>query len=312
MSSRVEEARQEDAAQHPLIGRVGRGAFRVLDRVRRRRRRAGKLRRVHRDVLLGVARHLDAVETPGPGVRDLHAADRLPVAQHGVEGGVARDVVVVLGADGRRQLGLAVEQHRELVLADLQPDRRIGLAVELLVRHRRDVGRMLQRIEHQRRRIADHLAGLRGEPDAGHRLAALGVGHVAHLGRHRFAVLQLFGRRIFLVAVPVDADRVGGKLARHGIGRVAEEARLAAGLVRLSRLPELGVALDRDGLERLERLGAALRGHRLLHQILCRLRGCRPCQHRAEHQRNAGRNDSQHDLLPACDANAVGLRCPSW
>ena len=294
-----------DAAQHPLVRHVG-AARRALgglglDLVGHRAE-ARQHRRVGRDLFLDVAHDFDAVDPARLGVRHLHAVDRLPIAQHQVEVGIAGDVVVVLRADRRRQLGLAVEQDRVVVLPDLERDRGQRAAVKLLDAGRRHVGRMLQRIEHQGRRTAHDLAGLRREPDAGHRLAALFVGDVADALGEGLGVFHLLRRRIFLVAVPFDADRVVGEIAGRRIGGVAEEARLAARLERLAGLPELGLALDRNGLQLLERVGAALRGDRLLHEIGGRLRRCRTdqrtCQRCAEYERNSGHNDTQHENPP--------------
>ena len=58
-----------------------------------------------------------------------------------------------------------------------------------------------------------------------------------------------------------------GMSARDGEGRVADEARLAAGADRLARLPMLRLALDDEGLQAAQRIGAALGGDRLLHEL---------------------------------------------
>jgi len=47
-------------------------------------------------------------------MRDLYAANRLPVAQHEIVVGVARNIVVVKRADRRRQMRLGIEQNGEL------------------------------------------------------------------------------------------------------------------------------------------------------------------------------------------------------
>src|SRR5262249_20291865 len=86
------------------------------------------------------------------------------------------------------------------------------------------------------------------------------------------AVLDALDRRIFHVAIPVDTHRAAGTVGRQGEGGIAEEARLAAGLERLSGLPMLGLALDDGGLDRAQRIGAALRGDRLIDELAGALR----------------------------------------
>ena len=84
-------------------------------------------------------------------------------------------------------------------------------------------------------------------PDIGC-LRALLVDHDAEGRRGDLAELEPLDRRIFHVAVPVDAHRAVGVVDGLGIGRVAEEFRLAGGRVRLPGLPMLGLALDDGGL----------------------------------------------------------------
>ena len=145
------------------------------------------------------------------------------------------------------------------------------LLAEPLIRDGGDVLRIVQRAQQQQRRAASVFAMMRGEPDTRHRPRALRVGHDA-IGRvHDFAELQPLDRDKFHVAVPIDADRTIGEIRIDRERRVADEAGLAAGAGRLARLPVFRLALDDEGLQTTQRIGAALGGNRLLHKLGRRL-----------------------------------------
>ena len=103
---------------------------------------------------------------------------------------------------------------------------------------------------------------------------------------HDLAELQPLDRDVFHVAIPIDADDLVGDVGVDREGRVADEARFAAGAHRLARLPMLGLALDDEGRQTAQRIGAALRGHRLPHQLRRRLRRRRLDHSRGQHQRS--------------------------
>jgi hypothetical protein len=94
---------------------------------------------------------------------------------------------------------------------------------------------------------------------------------------------------VLLIAVPIGARNALGKVPGDREGRVAEESWLTTGSVRLTGLPELGVALDRETLERAQCTGATLGSNRLLDEIP------RP-----------GLSDSRTIPLPASNAAAIG------
>jgi hypothetical protein len=89
---------------------------------------------------------------------------------------------------------------------------------------------------------------------------------------HDLAVLQPFDCDKLHVAVPVDTNDLVGDVGGDGERRIADEARFAAGAHRLARLPMLGLAFDDEGGQPAQRVGAALGGHRLPHQLRRRLR----------------------------------------
>src|SRR5262249_56394175 len=84
-------------------------------------------------------------------------------------------------------------------------------------------------------------------------LGALVIDQDAERWRGDFAVLEPLDSRIFHVSIPVDAGRPSGVVDGLGVGRVAEESRLARGRVRLPGLPVPSLALDAGGLPRAER-----------------------------------------------------------
>ena len=79
---------------------------------------------------------------------------------------------------------------------------------------------------------------------------------------------------------------------------VADEARLAAGAYRLARLPVLRLALDDEGLETAQRIGAALGGNSLPHKLRRRLGRCRLGDSRSQQKCSSKRHDVFHELLP--------------
>ena len=187
------------------------------------------------------------------------ATDVLPIGEDQVIVGIAVHVVGIAGAHHHRQIGRAVEQDRERADTGLDRDRRQRQLTDLLIRQRRDALRVLERPHQQPRRGAFPLTQERREPNTRHRrLHALVVDQDAEGRRRDLAELESLDRRIFHVAIPVDADGAGRVVDGLRVGGVAQEFCLARRRVRLPGLPMFGLALD-DG-----RLGAALPQRRRL------------------------------------------------
>ncbi len=145
----VEEAAESDPAQHPLIRNIIAGGRRLccrLDAVGRRERTI-RNRRIGGDVLVGGLRDLGTVEIISQRVRDLHAADHLPIAQHEVVIGIAGNVVVIYGADCRRQVCLGIKQNGEFVAIVGVGDRRQRLVAQLLIARGGDILLIFQYFE---------------------------------------------------------------------------------------------------------------------------------------------------------------------
>src|SRR4029077_12404063 len=100
------------------------------------------------------------------------------------------------------------------------------------------------------------LAQVRREANARHRrLAALVVDYDPECRGCDLAVLEPLDRRIFHVAVPVDADGTCRVVDALRVSGVAQESRLARRRVRLPGFPMLGLALDDGSLGRTDRSG---------------------------------------------------------
>src|SRR5260370_37145671 len=108
---------------------------------------------------------------------------------------------------------------------------------------------------------------MRGDSDAGPRLAALVVRDEAKRGQHRLCVFHFHRVRVFLIAVPRVACPTPGKIPGGLELRVPQEARLSAGNECLPRFPELSVAFDGQALQSAQ-LGATLRGDSLLDEVV--------------------------------------------
>ena len=257
-------------------------------------------RRVGGGLLHGHMTDFDIVKLVRQRVRYLHAADRLPVARHQIVGGVARDIVVVDGADRGRQVRLGVEQDGEFDPVVGVVHRRIGRVAELLGAGGAEVLGVIQRLEQQRRRRPLELAQLRRDPHAGRRRAgAVRSGNEAHRGRDHFGIFHgRRRRRIHHRAVDLGTDRALGKVRRDGEGGVAEEARLAIGLERLAGLPMLRRAFHRQALERLDGVGAAFGRDRRLDQVERGfLRGRHPDQRGGGEQCRRNADEMLHESL---------------
>ena len=154
-----------------------------------------------------------------------------------------RRVAGAAGDDVRRRLHLlGIGLHREHQAADRVAARLALRGGEAVARHR------------VRRRAHLHVL----------RVAAVAVDaeHVAGLGRDDLAEGEGARRGIGEVLHPVAAARAARAVLHHFDGRLGGEARLAAGRVGLLRFPMLDVGLDRDGLDRVQALGAAHGLHR--------------------------------------------------
>jgi hypothetical protein len=108
---------------------------------------------------------------------------------------------------------------------------------------------------------------LRGDPVARRRRTAFGVGHEAQRGRDDLAVFERLDGRVFHGTFEVHFRPAFDEIPGGGEGCVAEKARLASGGIGLPRFPVLGFAFDRDALQRLQRIGAALGGNGRLDEI---------------------------------------------
>ncbi len=129
---------------------------------------------------------------------------------------------------------------------------------------------------------------MRRDPHARRRSAALVVCDKAERRRDDLAVFQRLDSGIFHCPVEVHLGHTFGEIPGGGEGRVAKEARLAIGLIGLPGLPVFRFALDRDALQRFQRIGAALGGNSGLDEITRAFLGRREMDRRGAREQRSG------------------------
>ena len=185
---------------------------------------------------------------------DLDAADRLPVAEHDVEVGIAVDVVVVARADRGRQMRLGIEQDREVRCRRWHiATASIGVLPSSSLASGRTFFGASSALSSSvgETRSSSRSAVATRMPDIGW-LAPLSLTTIAERRPHDLGVLDLLDCRIFHARGPRRC--APAPLARSQvivIVRIAEEARLAAGNARTARAPNAArAAVIADRLER--------------------------------------------------------------
>ena len=248
--------------------------------------------------------HGAAVQLVLAGHRDARAAHRLPVGQHDLVGDVAPDVVVVERAHAGGQAGGRIEQDGQGLLPRAIVHRGMADPADRDARGGGDPVRVLRHLEREQGRLAEQLALRGGQPQARHRVrgrvglpALLGAAvavdarHVAGLRGHDLAVGEGARGGIVVVAHPVVPGRAGGHVGDRDQRRVVAVAHLAARGGGLLGIPLPDGRLVGDGLDRGQRVRAALGRDRPGHEVpASRLHGSAGHDHDRDGQRNGERH----------------------